>query len=132
MLRAQLEVPQDQARTAATLAVSEFLALEEITKIKGSNYNEGVHDFTHTVPTERPDWDLSFLGAQLSAMVAKWRALVPQSCETYVPLFGEPPVNPPPLEDYLEKIIEADPMVNLEEDDDDLERINDPKGALDP
>ena len=54
-LKAQLEVAQDQARTATALAVSNFLASEEMTKINGSSYDEGVLDFTYTVATKRPD-----------------------------------------------------------------------------
>ena len=52
--------------------------MEEMTKIKGSSYDAGfdadVRDFTYTVATEHLDWDLSFLGSKLSAMVDEWRA----------------------------------------------------------
>ena len=49
--------------------VFEFLASEEMTKIKDSNYDAGVQVFTYTVVTEHLDWDLSFLGSKLSALV---------------------------------------------------------------
>ena len=40
-LRAQLEAAQDQAKTAAALAISKFLASEKMTKVKDSNYDPG-------------------------------------------------------------------------------------------
>ena len=51
-----------------------------------------------------------------------------------VPLSDDPPVALPPSEDCHEKVIEAYPVINLEEgvgDDDDLERIDDPRGIRD-
>ena len=57
------------------------MASEEMTKIKGSNYDVGVRDFTYTVATERLNWDLSFLGSKLSAMVDGWRASLPPTDE---------------------------------------------------
>ena len=73
-LKAQLEAAQDQERTATALAVSEFLAFEEMTKSKGSSYDVGVRDFMYTVATKQLNWDLSFLGTKLSAMVEGWCA----------------------------------------------------------
>ena len=64
-------------------------------------------------------------------MVAEWHAFVPPSDEPPVPPSGEPLVTPPPPEDHPEQVIEADPVINLEEGDgsgDDLEGINDPQG----
>ena len=56
--------------TVVAIAVSKFLASEEMTKIKGSSYVERVRDFMYIVATERLDWDLSFLSTKLRAMVA--------------------------------------------------------------
>ena len=63
-----------------------------MTKIKGSSYDEGVRDFTYTMVTKQLDWDLAFLGAKLSAMVARWYAVVSSSDEPLVPLSGELPM----------------------------------------
>ena len=76
--------------------------------------------------TAQPDWDLSFLGKEMNALVVEWRASVPLS--------DKPPVTPPPLEDHPKQVIEVDLVINLEEGDggdDDLERIDDPRGILD-
>ena len=61
-----------------------------MTKIKGSSYDEGVQDFLYTMATDWPEWDQSFLGDEMSTLVAAWRAPVPPS--------DEPPVTLPPLE----------------------------------
>ena len=122
-----------------------------MTKIKGSSYDVGfdadVWDFMYTVATEHLDWDLSFLGLKLSAMVDKWhvgwRASLPLSDEPPVPSFDELLRTPSgklmvialPLEVHLEQVIDADPVVNLKESDenrDDLERIDDPRGNSGP
>ena len=137
-MNAKLEATEEQARTTTALAVSKFLAYEEMTQIKGSSYDKGVQDFTYTMVTKQLDWDLSFLSAKLSSMVAEWRAFIPSSDEPPIPQFSKPPVTlsseplvtPPPLKDYPKQVIEA----NLEEGDgsgDNLERINDPRGILD-
>ena len=133
-LRAQLEAAQDQARTGATMVVSEFLASEEMIKLKDSSYDAcfdvSLRDFTYTVVTEHLDWDLSFLSKKLSALVDKWRdqwraslpqlqsdePLVPPSDELLRPLFGELPrpssselpVIPPPPEVHPKQVIEGD------------------------
>ena len=78
--------------------------------IKDSNYNQGVWDFLYTEETAQPDWDLSFLGEEMSIFVAKWHAPVPPSNELLVPL--------PPPKDRPEQVIEADLVINLEEGDD--------------
>ena len=125
-MKAKLEATKDQARTAAALVVSELQASNEMTRIKGSSYDEGVLDFLYTVVTKRLDWDLSFLGAEMSALVAEWRAPVPSS--------DEPSVTLPPLEYRFEQVIEAYLVINLEKGDDlddDLEWIDDPRGVLD-
>ena len=54
-LKAKLEATEDQERIVSALVISKFLALEERTKIKSSNYNDGVRYFLYTVATERPD-----------------------------------------------------------------------------
>ena len=76
-MRAQLEAAQDQAKTAAALAISKVLASEKMTKVKDSNYdtsfNAGVQAFTYTVATEHLDLDLSFLGPKLSTLMDEWR-----------------------------------------------------------
>ena len=109
-LRAQLEAAQDQARTTTALVVSEFLASEEMTKVKDSNYDPGfdmgMRAFTCTVATKHLNWDLSFLGSKLSALVDEWRdqwrAFLPQSDKPLRTPFGEPRVIPQPLEVHLE------------------------------
>ena len=108
----------------------------------------------YTVATEHLDWDLSFLSKKLSALVDEWRdqwrASLPQSDEPPVPpsnkllrtpsgkhlrtLSGKLPVIPQSPEVHPEQVIEDNLMVNLEEgddSDDNLERINDPRGVLD-
>ena len=67
-----------------------------------------------------------FLGKEMSALEVEWRAPIPP--------FDEPLVTPPPPEDCPEQVIEADPVIDLEEGedtDDDLEQINNPRGILD-
>ena len=59
-------------------------------------------------------------------MVAEWHAPVPTS--------NKPPITLPPPEDRPKQVIKDNPVVNLEEEDDgddDLERIDDPKGVMD-
>ena len=142
VLKAKLEATRDQARIAAAFAVSKFLASEEMTKIKGSSYDEGMRDFTYTVATKQLNWDLSFLCTKLSAIMAECfysmsqfdKPLVPPSGEPPVTPSGEPLITPPPLEYRPKQVIEADPVIKLEEGDesgDDLERIDDPRGILD-
>ena len=47
-----MEAAKKQVRMVAVREVSKFQASEEMTKIKGSSYDEGVRDFTYTVVTE--------------------------------------------------------------------------------
>ena len=85
-----------------------------------------MQNFLYTVVTSQPDWDFSFLGKEMSALVVKWR--VP------VPLSDDLPVSPLPPEDHPEQVINADPIIHLEEGDvidDDLEQIDDPREILD-
>ena len=58
--------------------------------------------------------------------MAKWCAPIPSS--------EEPLVTPPPPVDRLKQVIKVNLVINLEEgdhSDDDLERIDDPRGILD-
>ena len=87
-----MEATKDQARTAA----------EEMTTIKKSNcdmgFDEGVQAFMCTVATKLLDWDMSYLGEDLSVQVDKrcdqWRASLPQSDERPTPPFVELPAPP--------------------------------------
>lgn len=79
-----MEAIEGQARTAKVLTVFEFQASDEMTQIKGSSYDEGVLDFLYTVATKQPDWDLYFLGEEMSTLVVEWRAPVPLSDEPLV------------------------------------------------
>ena len=69
LLRAQL----DQAKIDTARAIPEFQASEEMAAIKKSihdaRFEAGVPAFTYTVATEHHDWDLAFLGEELSAQV---------------------------------------------------------------
>ena len=95
---------------------------------------------------EHFDWDLSFLCEKLSALVDEgcdqWCASLPHSDEPLVPPSDELPRTPsserpvilPPLEVHPKQVIEDNPIVNVEEGDegdDNLERIDDPRGVLD-
>ena len=85
-----------------------------------------MQDFLYTLATSQPNLDLSFLGEEMSTLVAEWRASVLPS--------DEPLVTPPPQEVRPEQVTKADLVINLEEGDgvdDDLEWIDDPRGILD-
>ena len=102
LTRLREEVPSlrpqlDQARTAATLAVSEFQTLEEMAVTKKSShdagFNVGMQALTYIVVMEHLDWDLSFFGKELSVQVVVWRdqwqASLPPSDEPLTPLSAE-------------------------------------------
>ena len=59
--------------TAAALVIFEFLALEDMIKVKDSSYVTSFDaDVRALTYTEHLDWDLSFLGTKLSALVDEW------------------------------------------------------------
>ena len=104
-----------------------------MTKLKDSSYDAGfdagVRAFMYTVATKHLNWNLSFFGEKLSALVDEWcdqwRAFLPQSDKPPFPPSDELPrplsseflVTPPPLEVFPEQVIESDPVVNIEEND---------------
>ena len=69
---------KEEAGTAAAKAVFEYQSSTEMATlretIRDEAFEEVAESSAYTTTTQHPDWDLSYLGDDLAAQIAEWRA----------------------------------------------------------
>ena len=94
----------EEVVAAKAIVLSEYQSSTEFEQVYGEQYDEGVQAFMYNFWGEHLEWDLSFLGEVVRAMVAEFN----EPRET--PL-NDPPVELMPLADQSPQVTDQPPLV---------------------